>query len=160
VICAILAVVGMGATRTGALHHLYFRNKGLGAAALVLSAVGLFGLTASLVARRRREMGVRLALGAVPGDLSRLVLRESLVLAIWGGALGLALAVWLGGLIESRLYGVSAFGPLSLMVAMAVLASAGLLAAWIPSRRAATVDPVWCWEWIRPTVCGLPFGRV
>jgi ABC-type antimicrobial peptide transport system permease subunit len=85
---------------------------------------------------------VRLALGAVPGDLSRLVLRESLVLAIWGGALGLALAVWLGGLIESRLYGVSAFGPLSLMVAMAVLASAGLLAAWIPSRRAATVDPV------------------
>ena len=114
---------------------------GLGGAALILSAVGLFGLTASLVARRRREMGVRLALGAVPGDLSRLVLRESLMLAVWGSALGVGLAFWLGRLIESRLYGVGAFDVVSLVAAIAVLAAVGLLAAWVPSRRAARVDP-------------------
>jgi predicted permease len=114
----------------------------LGAAALVLSAVGLFGLTASLVGRRRRELGVRLAMGALPGQLARLVLREGLVLAAWGGALGLGLAVWLGQLVESRLYGVKAFDPLSLGAALAVLATVGLLAAWVPARRAAAIDPV------------------
>jgi predicted permease len=115
---------------------------GLGGAALALSAVGLFGLTASLVGRRRREMGVRLALGAIPGDLSRLVLRESLTLAIWGSVLGVGLAFWLGRLVESRLYGVGAFDLVSLLAAMAVLTVMGVLAAWVPSRRAARVDPV------------------
>jgi predicted permease len=115
---------------------------GLGASALALSAVGLFGLTASLVGGRRREMGVRLALGAVPGQLSRLVLREGLALAAWGGALGIALSVWLGRLVESRLYGVGPFDPLSLGLALLVLAGVGLVAAWLPARRAARVDPV------------------
>jgi predicted permease len=114
----------------------------LGATALLLSAVGLFAAMAGLVAARAREMGVRLALGAVPATLARLVLREGLRMALWGGAAGIALALWLGTVIESRLYGVGPFDPLSLGGALALLAGVALLAAWLPARRAARVDPV------------------
>jgi predicted permease len=114
----------------------------LSGSALLLSAVGLFGATATLVGNRTREMGVRLALGAVPGQLASLVLREGLRTAAWGGAVGLALVVWLGRVVESRLYGVGAFDPVSLTAGLVLLTAVAVLAAWLPARRAARVDPV------------------
>jgi len=114
----------------------------LGGTALLLAAVGLFGAMATLVGRRARELGVRLALGAVPSQLASLVLREGLRMAIWGGALGFALAIWVGQLVESRLYGVGAFDPVSAAVGLALVAGVALVAAWLPARRAARVDPV------------------
>lgn len=114
----------------------------LGATALLLSAVGLFGTMANLVSGRARELGVRLALGAVPGTLARLVLGDGLRLAAWGGLGGLALAFWIGRAVESRLYGVGPFDPVSLAGTLALLAGVALLAAWLPARRAARVDPV------------------
>jgi predicted permease len=114
----------------------------LGGAAIVLSAVGVFGAMANMVGGRRRELGVRLALGAVPGQVGRLVLREGLRLSLWGGAAGVALALWVGHLVESLLFGVTGFDPPSLAAAVVVLASVALLAAWAPARRAARVDPV------------------
>jgi ABC-type antimicrobial peptide transport system permease subunit len=71
-----------------------------------------------------------------------IVLRVGLALAAWGGALGLAVSVWLGRLVEGRVYGVAPFDPMSLGLALLVLAGVGLVAAWLPARRAARVDPV------------------
>jgi ABC-type antimicrobial peptide transport system permease subunit len=83
-----------------------------------------------------------MAMGAVPGQLAQLVLREGLRLALLGGALGLGLTVWLGGLVESRLYGVGAFDPASIASAALLLSLVSLAAAWLPARRAARVDPI------------------
>jgi predicted permease len=115
---------------------------GLAGAAILLAAVGLYATMAQAVGRRTREIGVRLALGAAPGDVRRLVLREAVVLAILGSAAGLGLALGAGQLIRERLFGVSATDPLSLAIATAVLAIVALVAAWAPARRAARVDPV------------------
>ncbi len=114
----------------------------LGLTALLLSAVGLFGTMANLVSARSREIGVRLALGAVPVSIARLVLGDGLRLALWGGAAGLALAFWIGRAVESRLYGVGSFDLVSVAAALALLAAVALVAAWLPARRAARVDPV------------------
>jgi ABC-type antimicrobial peptide transport system permease subunit len=114
----------------------------LGATALVLSAVGLFGAMATLVAGRRRELGVRLALGAVPWEIGRLVLRDGLALAAWGGAIGVALAVWLGRTIEAQLYGVEPLDAISLGAAFSLLTLIAIVAALVPARWATRVDPV------------------
>jgi len=114
----------------------------LGGTALLLSAVGLFGAIANLVAARRREMGVRLALGAIPGSLVRSVLRDGLALALFGGVLGVALATQLGGLVKSRLFGVETVDPLSLAAAFVLLGAVALLAAFIPAMRVTKLNPV------------------
>jgi macrolide transport system ATP-binding/permease protein len=114
----------------------------LGSTALLLAAAGLFASMWYAVGRRTREFGVRMALGADAASVSRLVLRQALFVAAAGVALGAALALWLGGLIESRLYEVSPVDPLSFAIAGLVLGAAGLLASWAPARRAARVDPV------------------
>jgi ABC-type antimicrobial peptide transport system permease subunit len=108
----------------------------------VLSAVGLFGAMATLVAGRTRELGVRLALGAVPWGIGRLVLRDGLTLAAWGGAIGLALASWLGRTIEAQLYGVEPLDAISLAAAFGMLAAVAIAAALVPARKATRVDPV------------------
>jgi ABC-type antimicrobial peptide transport system permease subunit len=97
---------------------------------------------ATSVSRRSRELGVRLAVGATPGDVSRLVLRDGLSMAVWGSAVGVAIAIWLGTLVEHRLYGVSSVDPISLSAAVALLSAVAMVAAWAPARRAARVDPV------------------
>jgi len=114
----------------------------LGGTALLLSAVGLFGAIAGLVAARTREMGVRLALGAVPGSLVRSVLRDGLALALFGGVLGVALAIQVGSLVKSRLFGVESIDPLSLAAAFVLLGAVALLAAFIPAMRVTKVNPV------------------
>jgi putative ABC transport system permease protein len=115
---------------------------GLGLTALLLAAVGLFGAMANLVGSRTRELGVRLALGAVPGQLARLVLKTGLVMALWGSLFGLLLASALGGIVGTLLYGVGAIDPLTVLASVAALVAVAGVAAWLPARRAARVDPV------------------
>jgi putative ABC transport system permease protein len=114
---------------------------GFAAAALVLAALGLYGLTAGVVSSRTREIGVRLALGASPGAVARLVVDDSLITAGAGVAVGLVLALWAGRLIESLLVGVGSRDPVTLAVVAATLLIVAALAAVLPARRAASVDP-------------------
>ena len=109
--------------------------------ALVLSALGLYGLLAYSTARRTREIGVRVALGARPGDIGRLVLREGLQLTVTGIACGLAVAWATTRLLQSLLYGVKPTDGVSIAAAVGVLLAVALLACGLPVRRALRVDP-------------------
>ena len=111
------------------------------AVALVMACVGLYGVIAYSVARRRREFGIRLALGARPGQVQRLVLREGLQVAAWGLALGLPAAYLCSRLLQAQLFGVTPRDPASYAVALAVLAGAAALASWLGARRASTASP-------------------
>ena len=113
-----------------------------GAIALLLAAVGLYGTLAYAVARRTREIGVRLALGAQRGSVLRLVLGESLVLVAGGMLVGVPLCLAAGYLLRSFLFGVTAYDMPTLIGAGAVLTAVALLAAFVPARRASRVDPL------------------
>jgi predicted permease len=113
-----------------------------GALALLLSAVGLYGLIAYAVSRRTKELGIRVALGAEPARIMRMVLREATLLITIGLAVGVPLAAGLAGTITSLLYGVQPGDWRSLTSAVAVLLAVALLAAWVPARRAGRVDPL------------------
>ncbi|HWF86985.1 MAG TPA: FtsX-like permease family protein, partial [Vicinamibacterales bacterium] len=108
----------------------------------LLAVIGLYGVMAYTVARRTREIGVRMALGAVPGHVVWLVMREVLVLVGSGIALGLAAAFGLSRLITSQLYGLTPNDPVTIAGAAAVLGVVALLAGYIPARRATRVDPI------------------
>jgi ABC-type antimicrobial peptide transport system permease subunit len=110
--------------------------------ALLLSCLGLYGLTAYNVARRTSEIGLRMALGATPRHVAFPVLREALLLSLAGVAVGLPAAFAVGRLIRSQLYGVAAHDPLALAVAVVALVTVALTAAWLPARRAAEIDPM------------------
>jgi putative ABC transport system permease protein len=110
--------------------------------AVLLAAVGIYGVMSYLVAQRRHEIGVRLALGAVPLDVLRMVLRRGLLLGVSGAAAGLVGAVGLTRLLKSRLYGVSPVDPATFGAVTVLLLLVAVAACWIPARRAATVDPV------------------
>jgi putative ABC transport system permease protein len=112
------------------------------ALALGLCAVGVYGLLAYLVGERTREFGVRLALGARPADVLGLVLRRGLGLVAVGTAAGLAAALALGRVLSGLLYEISARDPATLAAACAVMAAVGLLASYLPARRATRVDPM------------------
>jgi predicted permease len=114
----------------------------LAGAALLLAAVGLYGAMSYAVGQRVREIGVRMALGAVPREVRRLVLGQGLRLAVGGSIAGIAIGVGFGRLIEERLYGVTPVDAISLIVSVGVLASVALVASWAPARRASRVDPV------------------
>jgi putative ABC transport system permease protein len=120
----------------GALFGLF------AAIAIALVVVGVYGLTAYLVGRRTRELGVRTALGATPGDLLRLVLREGLGLAAVGVAAGLVGALALSRLLSGLLFGVEATDPLTFAAVPALLALTALAATAVPARRAARVEPM------------------
>src|SRR5262249_42371641 len=113
-----------------------------GAAALLLATVGLYGLRAYTVARRTREIGIRLALGASPVDAQKMILREGLVVTAVGVGGGLTLSLLAGKALASLLYKVSGVNPLVLLSATAVLAAASLLACYLPALRASRVDPM------------------
>ena len=111
------------------------------AVALLLGTVGLYGVIAYAVARRRRELGVRMALGARRRDVGGLVIRQSVVLGAMGVALGLVAAVATLRLLETLLYGVGAADPVTLAAASAVLLAISVAAAWLPAHRAASTEP-------------------
>jgi len=113
-----------------------------GLLALAIAAVGVFGVTAYTVSQRTREIGVRIALGAQPGGVVRLVLRQGIRAAVAGAAAGLLGALALGRAVASLLYGVSPADPLVLGSVTAALLVVAVLAAWLPARRAARVDPI------------------
>jgi putative ABC transport system permease protein len=103
---------------------------------------GVYGVLAYSVEQRRREIGIRVALGALPGDVSGRILRESLVLGMAGVAAGLAGALAVTRLLRSLLFEVKPNDPLTLLCAAAVLLVVVIAAALIPARRAARVDPM------------------
>jgi putative ABC transport system permease protein len=118
-----------------------------GAVAVVLAAVGIYGVIAYATSERRTEVATRLALGASPGDVFRLILRQGRTLALVGSVIGLGLAYLSGRVIANRLYEVSAADPWILGVATLLMASIAALATAIPAFRASRVDPV---EILRP----------
>jgi predicted permease len=117
-------------------------STAFGVLATMLAVIGLYGVMAYTVARRTREIGVRMALGAVPGDVVWLVMREVLMLVGGGIVLGLVAASALGRLIASQLYGVTANDPLTIAGAAGLLLAVALLAGYLPARRATRVNPV------------------
>jgi predicted permease len=110
--------------------------------ALVLALGGSYGVTSYLVSQRTRELGIRVALGARRGDISRTVLRGSLVVVLIGVAIGIVGAIGAGRLLASLLFGVAPYDALILTIATLALVLTGLLANWLPARRAARVDPM------------------
>jgi predicted lysophospholipase L1 biosynthesis ABC-type transport system permease subunit len=114
----------------------------LGLAGLAIAAIGLYGIIAQGVAARTRELGIRLALGAEPGVLRRMVLGDGLKLAGLGLGVGVGLAAVSSRVLESWLYGVSALDPVAFLIAPLVLLMVAALACLLPARRATRVDPV------------------
>lgn len=116
-------------------------------AALLLGAVGIYGVTSYSVSQRRRELGVRLALGALPAEVSRLVLRHGLRLALAGAAVGLVAAFGVTRLMSALLHGVSALDPAAFVVGGVGVLAIALLASYLPARRAAAIDPIETLRW-------------
>jgi putative ABC transport system permease protein len=115
---------------------------GFSLTALLLATVGIYGVLAYSVARRTREIGVRVALGAEPGRIVRLVVGAGARFVMAGAAAGLAGALLLSGLMKGLLFGIGPRDPLSFLAAPAVLIAVALFAAYIPARRAARISPV------------------
>jgi len=113
-----------------------------GAVGLVLAMTGLYGVLAYGVTQRRREFGVRMALGARPGDVVRLVVRRGLALVAVGVGLGFVAALVAGRLIAGFLFGLDPADPVTLLAVPAALLGVALLASAVPARRAAAADPM------------------
>jgi predicted permease len=114
----------------------------LGLLASLLAAVGLYGVMAYVVARRTREIGIRMALGATQKNVAWMILREILGMLAVGLCVGLVAAYGIGRVVESLLFGVKAGDPIVFVIAAGLLAAVALLAGWLPSRKAANVDPM------------------
>jgi putative ABC transport system permease protein len=112
------------------------------AVALVLSLIGVYGVMAYAVSERTHELGVRIALGATPGDIRSLVVSEGTRLAGIGIVIGIIGALAASRALGALLFGVSATDPATFALAALVLAAAGIAAAYVPARRASRIDPV------------------
>jgi ABC-type antimicrobial peptide transport system permease subunit len=110
--------------------------------ALLLAAIGIYGVVQYSIATRTREIGIRMAVGAQRRDIFTMVLREGLKLSVTGVALGLAGAVWLGRLGSSLLFGVSATDPMTYGVVSLLLTGVAAAGCYFPARRASRVDPL------------------
>ena len=115
---------------------------GFAAIALLLAAIGIYGVLSYWVAQRTHEMGIRAALGAGTWQQLKLVLGTGLILTILGLVLGVAGAFGVTGLLDSMLFQVSPYDPLTLVGVAVVLAFVAIIACYIPARRAAKVDPM------------------
>jgi predicted permease len=118
-----------------------------GAMALALGIVGIYGVIAYVVSQRAREIGIRSALGAQPGQLQRMFLLHGLALGALGVAIGIAVAAALGGWMSSLLFGIEPMDSPAYLAAVAIILAAAALASYVPARRAATIDPM---ETLRP----------
>ena len=108
---------------------------------MVVALVGLYGVMAHAVVRRTREIGIRIAVGAEPAAVRRMILGESLAISIGGVAAGLLLGVAVGRLLASVFVDVAAFDVVTFTVAPVAFVAAAVAAAWVPARRATRVDP-------------------
>ena len=111
-------------------------------AAVLLAAIGLYGIMASAVSQQSRELGVRLALGATPDRLRAMILRQALTVAAAGALAGLLAALAGSRLLTTMLFEVSPTDPVALLGACGLLLAVALLAAYVPARRATKVDPM------------------
>lgn len=112
-----------------------------GGMALVLGIIGIYGVMSYTVSQRRREIGIRLALGAQGGELTQMFVRHGLVLAGIGVVIGIGAAAGLTRLMKSLLFGISPFDPVTYVAVPLILAMAAIVASYLPARRAAAVDP-------------------
>jgi putative ABC transport system permease protein len=110
--------------------------------AMVMAAVGVFGVMSYAVTLRAREMGIRLALGASPGEVRGMIIRDGLKQALAGVVIGVGGALWLTRLMDSMLFGVSPDDPLTLAVVAGILLAVALAACYLPARRGRRVDPL------------------
>lgn len=115
---------------------------GFSLASLLLAAIGIYGVLAYSVTQRTREIGVRVALGAEPGSITRMVVAGGVRMVLMGAAVGLAIALGVSGLLQSLLYGVSSRDPLTFIAAPALLVLVAMIAAYVPARRASRVSPM------------------
>jgi ABC-type antimicrobial peptide transport system permease subunit len=117
-------------------------SASLGVLALLLTAVGLFGVTAYTVSRRTHEIGIRMALGALRGTVFTSVLRDGLKLTLAGMVLGTGLALLLGRAMNNLLFGVKPLDPVTLLGVIAMVLATSVAALVAPARRALRVDPI------------------
>jgi len=110
--------------------------------AVVLAAVGIYGVMSYSVSRRTNEIGIRMALGAKPRDVGRLIVGQGMAVAVGGAVVGLVGALGLTRLMSSLLYGVGASDPATFLVVSLLLGAVALAASYIPARRATRIDPL------------------
>jgi putative ABC transport system permease protein len=127
---------GMAGHRTVMFYLSIFAGVGL-----FLAAIGLYGVLAYSVARRTREIGIRMALGAQIAEVMRLILGQGLVLVALGGVIGISVALTTGRVLRSYLFGVNSTDPVTFVVVALLLGAVALFACWLPARRATKVDP-------------------
>jgi ABC-type antimicrobial peptide transport system permease subunit len=138
-------------TQTGLIDRLLrterllgFLSGAFGVIALTLAAIGLGGLLSYAVASRTNEIGIRMALGAAVGDVIRMVLRDSLRMAVVGILVGLPCAYLVARGLKTTLFGLEPLDPLTTARALIALFGIAVLAAWLPARRAARIEPISC----------------
>jgi ABC-type antimicrobial peptide transport system permease subunit len=112
------------------------------ALALVLALIGVYGVVSYAVARRAREVGIRMSLGARPLEVVRLLMRDGFLLVAMGGTIGLAIALLTARVLRTVLFGIRPIDPITFTFGPLLLLAIGALAAWVPARRASRVDPV------------------
>ena len=117
-------------------------SLGLAVLALTLASIGVFGVMSTVVGRRVREIGIRLALGAVRSDVVALIMSKSMRPALIGAVAGLLVSMVAGRALSSLLFGVSPWDPLALVAAFAAVCGAAVLASLLPLRRALRVEPM------------------
>ena len=115
---------------------------GFSVVALLMAAVGIYGLIQYSIATRTREIGLRMAVGAQAGDIFRMIIGEGLMLSVTGVALGLVGALWLGRAASSLLFGVTASDPLTFAAVSLLLTAVAVTACYFPARRAMKLDPI------------------
>jgi ABC-type antimicrobial peptide transport system permease subunit len=113
-----------------------------GAAAVLLAAIGIYGLMAYSVEQRTQEIGIRMALGAQAGEVRKMIVQQGMVLAIVGVVVGLSAALGLSGLMSTLLFGVTQWDPVVFTGVPILLTMVAFLAVWLPARRASRVDPL------------------
>ena len=113
-----------------------------GGLALLLTAIGLYGVMAYVVTQRTHEIGIRMALGAQQTSILRLVMRDAAIVLVAGVTAGLLGSIWITRLVRQLLFGLTPNDPLTLALAIAALVAVALVATYIPARRAMKVDPM------------------
>jgi ABC-type antimicrobial peptide transport system permease subunit len=109
--------------------------------ALLLSALGLYGVTAHTVSRRRKEIAIRIAIGAAPARVVRVVVARVAMLLVIGVLIGAGVSAWVSRFVAALLFGLGPFDPITLFGSVGVLAAVGVIAGWLPAYRASRIDP-------------------